>query len=71
MSDDSPPLNEWLLAWDAKHAWRDRPPIVAVRWDGERFVDRHGVSYGNITHWRPMLTINQFSGWTRFRAKGA
>lgn len=59
--DSAPRDGTWFLARDAKAKWRDRPWCVVACWNlapnnfaNPRFEDRHGYSYGNLTHWMQM-----------------
>lgn len=60
LEEKYPPIGVWVLAWDRKHEWRDRPPIVGVKWNGQQFVDKDGFSYGNLVWWKAMPTADDF-----------
>lgn len=52
----APKDGRWILAWDLKHQWRDRPPVVAVRAKRPQSMwqDKDDTSYGNLTHYMPL-----------------
>ena len=57
-SKTNPPADgTWFLIWDRKHQWRDRPPVVAVRYttiDATVVNDRDNNFYTNWSFWAPM-----------------
>ena len=57
-SKNPPPADgTWFLIWDRKHQWRDRPPIVAVRYatkDAGSVTDHNKKYYTNWSYWAPI-----------------
>lgn len=54
--ETAPKDGRWILAWDLKHQWRDRPPVVVVRAKRPQglWQDKDDTSYGNLTHYMPL-----------------
>lgn len=58
-SDVSPPKDgSWFLVWDQKSQWRDKPPVIAVRYlNGNIDSPPTNVDNKIVTNWSYWASI--------------